>query len=149
MQLRFEDTGNRRPKGDVKTYTGFIKCAKCGCAYTGLVKHGAHNSGTYTYYRCSNYNKVHTKERNISEHLIDEAMQEVLESFVISDEQLKRVKKSIFEAVSELQSYEHKSVKELQQQYDKLTDTIANAVKQKLTGELDIDDDTYNELMKK
>ena len=76
-------------------------------------------------------------------------MQEVLESFVISDEQLKRVKKSIFEAVSELQSYEHKSVKELQQQYDKLTDTIANAVKQKLTGELDIDDDTYNELMKK
>ena len=149
VQLRFEDTGNRRPKGDVKTYTGFIKCAKCGCAYTGLVKHGAHNSGTYTYYRCSNYNKVHTKERNISEHLIDEAMQEVLESFVISDEQLKRVKKSIFEAVSELQSYEHKSVKELQQQYDKLTDTIANAVKQKLTGELDIDDDTYNELMKK
>ena len=149
VQLRFEDTGNRRPKGDVKTYTGFIKCAKCGCAYTGLVKHGAHNSGNYTYYRCSNYNKVHPKERNISEHIIDEAMQEVLESFNISDEQLKRVKKSIFDAVTELQSYEHKSIKELQQQYDKLTDTIASAVKQKLTGELDIDDDTYNELMKK
>ena len=148
-QLSFGDTANRRPKGDVKTYTGFIKCAKCGCAYTGLVKHGAHNSGTYTYYRCSNYNKIHTKERNISEHIIDEAMQEVLDSFNISDEQLKRVKKSIFDAVTELQSYEHKSIKELQQQYDKLTDTIASAVKQKLTGELDIDDDTYNELMKK
>ena len=38
---------------------------------------------------------------------------------------------------------------DLQQQYDKLTDTMANAVKQKLTAELDIDDDTYNELMKK
>lgn len=149
VQLRFEDTGCRRPKGDVKTYTGFIKCAKCGCAYTGLVKHGAHNSGTYTYYRCSNYNKVHTKEHNISEHIIDEAMQEVLESFNLSDEQLKRVKKSIFTAVTELQTYEHQSIKELQQQYDKLTDTMANAVKQKLTAELDIDDDTYNELMKK
>ena len=149
VQLRFSDTGNRRPKGDVKTYTGFIQCAKCGCAYTGLVKHGAHNSGTYTYYRCSNYNKVHTKERNINEHIIDEAMQEVIDSFDISDEQLKQVKKSIFEAVTELQSFEHKSIKELQQQYDKLTDTISNAVKQKLTGELDIDLDTYNELMGK
>ena len=149
VQLRFKNTGSRRPKGEVKTYTGFIKCANCGCAYTGLVKHGAHNSGTYTYYRCSNYNKAHTKERNISEYLIDEAMQEVLESFDISDEQLKRIKKSIFEGVTELQAFEHKSVKELQQQYNKLTDTIANAVKQKLTGELDIDDDTYNELIKK
>ena len=83
-------------------------------AYTGLVKHGAHNSGNYTYYRCSNYNKVHTKERNISEHIIDEAMQEVLDSFNIPTEQLKHIKKSIFNAVTEIQSYEHKSIKELQ-----------------------------------
>lgn len=149
VHLTFSDTGNRRPKGDVKTYTGFIKCAECGCAYTGLIKHGAHKSGNYTYYRCSNYNKVHKKERNISEHIIDEAMQEVLESFNISDEQLKRVKKSIYETVMELQDYEHKSMKKLQQDYDKLTDTIANAVKEKLTGELNIDDDTYNELISK
>lgn len=148
-QLRFGDTANRRPKGDVKTYTGFIKCAKCGCAYTGLVKHGAHNSGNYTYYRCSNYNKVHKKERNISEHIIDEAMQEVLDSFNISDEQLKRVKKSIFDAITELQAYEYQSIEELEKQYKKLTDTISRAVKQKVTGELNIDDDTYNELMKK
>ena len=32
---------------------------------------------------CSNYNKVHNKEHNISEHIIDEAMQEVLDSFKI------------------------------------------------------------------
>lgn len=111
VQLTFSNTVNRRPKGEVKTYTGFIKCAECGCAYTGLVKHGAHNSGNYTYYRCSNYNKAHTKERNISEYIIDEALQEVLDSFDISDEQLKRVKKSIFEAVTELQVYEHSSIK--------------------------------------
>lgn len=149
VQLRFKDTGSRRPKGEIKTYTGFIKCAKCGCAYTGLIKHGAHNSGTYTYYRCSNYNKVHNKERNINENIIDEAMQEVLESFNISNEQINRIKKSVFGAVTELQAFEHKSIKELQQQYDKLTDTIASAIKQKLTGELDIDDNTYNELINK
>ena len=149
VQLRFKDTGNRRPKGDVKTYTGFIKCAKCGCAYTGLVKMGAHNSGPYTYYRCCNHHKVHKKERNINEYIIDAAMQEVLDSFNISDEQLKRIKKSIFESVTELQAFEHKSIKELQKQYDELTDTLANAVKQKLTGGLEIDDETYNELTKK
>lgn len=149
VQLTFSDTGNRRPKGDVKTYTGFIKCAECGCAYTGLVKMGAHNNGPYTYYRCTNYNKTHKKERNISEHIIDEALQEVLESFDISDEHMKRVKKSIFEAVTELQDYEHKSIKKLQQDYDKLTVTIGNALKEKLTGESKIDDDTYNELISK
>lgn len=149
VQLTFNNTANRRPKGDVKTYTGFIKCAECDCAYTGLVKHGAHNSGNYTYYRCSNYNKAHAKERNISEYIIDEAMQEVLDSFDVSDEQLKRVKKSIFEAVTELQAYEHSSIKKLKQDYDKLTDTIANAVKEKLTGDLKVDEDTYNELISK
>ncbi|GEM_PF-2174558 len=149
VQLRFEDTGNRRPKGDVKTYTGFIKCAKCGCAYTGLVKHGAHNSGTYTYYRCSNYNKAHTKERNISEHIIDEAMQEVLDSFNISDKQLNRVKKSIFDAITELQSYEYQSIEELEKQYKELSNIISNATKEKITGKSRLDDETYDELMDK
>lgn len=149
VQLRFEDTGNRRPKGDVKTYTGFIKCAKCGCAYTGLVKMGAHNSGPYTYYRCSNHYKVHKKERNINEYIIDAAMQEVLDSFNISDKQLKRIKKSIFDAVTELQAHEYKSIEELEKQYKKLSAALANAIKQKLTGDLDIDDETYNELKKK
>ncbi len=76
-------------------------------------------------------------------------MQEVLDSFDVSDEQLKRVKKSIFEAVTELQAYEHSSIKKLKQDYDKLTDTIANAVKEKLTGDLKVDEDTYNELISK
>lgn len=148
-QLRFGDTANRRPKGDVKTYTGFIKCAKCGCAYTGLVKHGAHNSGNYTYYRCSNYNKVHSKERNISEHIIDEAMQEVLDSFNISDKHLNRVKKSIFDAITELQSYEYKSIEELDKQYKELSNIISNATKEKITGKSRLDDETYDELMNK
>ena len=148
-QLRFGDTANRRPKGDVKTYTGFIKCAKCGCAYTGLVKHGAHNSGNYTYYRCSNYNKVHKKERNISEHIIDEAMQEVLDSFNISDKQLNRVKKSIFDAITELQSYEYQSIEELEKQYKELSNIISNATKEKITGKSRLDDETYDELMDK
>ncbi len=149
VQLRFKDTGNKKPKGEVRTYTGFINCAKCGCSYIAQVKHGAHNSGTYVYYCCTNYKKVHAKQHNISEHIIDEAMQEVLESFNISNEQLNRIKKSVFGAVTELQAFEHKSIKELQQQYDKLTDTIASAVKQKLTGELNIDNNTYNELINK
>lgn len=49
-----------------------------------------------------------------------------------------------------MQAYEHKSIKELQQQYDKLTDVISSAIKQKLSGDLNDDEiETFNELLKK
>lgn len=76
-------------------------------------------------------------------------MQEVLESFSIPEEQLKAVKNRIFDAIDEFQAFEHKSLKELQAKYDKLVDAISNGIKQKLTGELTIDDETFNELQRK
>lgn len=137
------------PKGNVYTYSGFLKCAKCGYDYTHVLKHGAHNSGDYLYYHCTNYSKAHIKERNIREELIDEAIQEVLESFDITDDYLKQIKTSVFKAVSELQEFEQNSIKKLQEQYSKLTTIISNGIKQKLSGELEIDNATYNELMNK
>lgn len=137
------------PKGNVYTYSGFIKCAQCGYAYTHLLKHGAHNSGDYLYYHCTNHSKAHANERNVKEEVIDDAIQEVLESFDITDDYLKQIKTSVFKAVSELQAFEQESIKKLQEQYSKLTTIISNGIKQKLSGELEIDNTTYNELMNK
>ncbi len=74
---------------------------------------------------------------------------QVLESFDITDDYLKQIKNSVFKAVSELQAFEQESIKKLQEQYSKLTTIISNGIKQKLSGELEIDNTTYNELMNK
>ena len=141
----------RKTRSNVRSfiYSNFIQCAKCNYYFIGEAHKGAHNSGNYIYYRCSNYSKVHTSQKYIRESLIDEAMQEVIESFDITDNELKGIRKLIYKSITELQSYEHKSIKELQKQYDDLTLVIANGAKQKLLGKLDIDDITYKELMRK
>lgn len=141
----------RKTRSNVRSfvYSNFIQCAKCNYQFIGEAHRGAHNSGNYIYYRCSNYSKAHASQKYISESIIDEAMQEVIESFDITDNELKGIRKLIYKSITELQSYEHKSIKELQKQYDDLTIVIANGAKQKLLGKLDVDDTTYKELMKK
>lgn len=149
VQLMFKDTSKKRPRGLIYTYSNFIKCETCNCTMVGTTKHGAHNSGTYIYYHCSNYKKMHNKEQNINETLIDKAMQEVLESFDITDIELKKVKKQIFSAIDDLKKYERLSIEELKKQYDKISELISNIIKQKLMGKLEIDDITFNETLKK
>ena len=59
VQLLLNGSDSKSPKGMVYNYSNFIKCAKCGYNMVGITKKGAHNSGTYVYYHCSNYSKVH------------------------------------------------------------------------------------------
>ncbi len=141
----------RKTRSNVRSfvYSNFIQCAKCNYQFVGEAHRGGHNSGNYIYYRCSNYSKAHTSQKYVSESIIDEAMQEVIESFDITDKELKGIRKLIYKSITELQSYEHKSIEELKKQYDELTLVIANGAKQKLLGKLDIDDITYKELMRK
>lgn len=113
----------------------------------GTTKHGAHNSGTYIYYHCSNYSKFHKNEKNINEKDLDKAMQEVLSSFQITDLELQKVKKQIYTAIDELKTYENKSLEELKKQYKTISNTISNGLKQKLSGELTISETTFKELI--
>lgn len=149
VQLMFNSTRKTRTHNEQFVYSNYIQCAKCNCHMIGILKHGAHNSGDYVYYHCSNYKKAHKKEKNIRQDLIDEAMQEVIESFDIPDSNLKNMKKQILDAVGDIQAYEHKSIDELNNQYKKITDIISNGVKQKISGKLEIDDSTFNELYRK
>lgn len=135
----------KRPKGLVYTYSNFIKCAKCGYSMVAITKHGANNSGTYVYYHCSNYSKAHKKEKNINENLIDEAMQEVIESFDITEKEIKVIKKEIFKAIDALKHYEHKSIDELRKQYDNIVDDIALY----LTNKVEVSEITRGEVLRK
>lgn len=146
VQLLLKGSESKSPKGMVYNYSNFIKCAKCGYNMVGITKRGAHNSGTYVYYHCSNYTKAHKKEKNINENLIDEAMQEVIESFDVTEKEIKVIKKEIFNAIDDLKKYEHKSIEELRKQYDEVVDSITSHLIQKNN---DISDITRGEILRK
>ena len=149
VQLMLKGEDIKRPKGLVYTYSNFIKCAKCGYSMVAVTKYGANNSGTYVYYHCSNYSKAHQKEKNINETIIDEAMQEVIESFDITEKEIKVIKKEIFKAIDDLKKYEHKSIDELRKQYDDLVDCIAEKLMQKNTDRLGVSETTRVEIIRK
>ena len=146
VQLLLDGSENKSPKGKVYLYSNFIKCAHCGYSLVGITKKGAHNSGIYTYYHCTNYSRAHVKEKNIREELIDEAMQEVIESFDITEKEVNAIKKEIYTAIDELKKHEHKSLGELRKQYDDIVDSITDYLTNKADG---ISDITRGEVLRK
>ena len=132
IELMLENSKNKKPRGETYIYSNYIKCAKCGYSMIGTTKHGAHNSGTYIYYHCSNYTKAHKKEKNINENAINEAMQEVLDSFNISEFEIHKIKKQIFSAIDDLKKFESKSIEELEKESKKLLNLMSVNAKKAL-----------------
>lgn len=130
VRLMCSDTKKTRSHNEQYTYSNYIKCAKCGYSMVGILKHGEHNSGDYIYYHCTNYKKSHLREKNIKQEYLDEVMQEVLESFDISEFELKKIKKLVFNALDDLQEYELKSINELKRQYGKVVNSITSTIKE-------------------
>lgn len=73
-------------------------------------------------------------------------MQEVIESFDITEKEIKVIKKEIFNAIDDLKKYEHKSIEELRKQYDDVVDSITSHLIQKNN---DISDITRGEILRK
>lgn len=149
VQLLLKGEDVKRPKGLIYTYSNFIKCAKCGYSMVAVTKQGEHNSGTYIYYHCTNYTKAHAREKNINENLIDEAIQEVIDSFDITEKEIKCIKKQINNAITDLKQYEHKSIDDLKKAYDQIVDDIAEKLTQKNTDKLGISETTRAEVLQK
>ena len=149
VQLLLKGEDVKRPKGLVYTYSNFIKCAKCGYSMVAVTKRGEHNSGTYIYYHCTNYTKAHAREKNINENLIDEAIQEVIDSFDITEKEIKCIKKQINNAITDLKQYEHKSIDDLKKAYDQIVDDITEKLTQKNTDKLGISESTRAEVLQK
>ena len=149
VQLMLSGTNKTRTHNEYFTYSNFITCAKCGYKYVAMLKHGAHNSGNYIYYHCNNYTKIHKKQKNIRQDYIDEAMQEVIDSFEISEKDIKRIKSQINDAISDLRTYEKKSVKELEKQYENIVDEIGINLSKNNTASLGVSENTRKEIIKK
>lgn len=131
VQMMLDEDRKQKGHNEIFTYSNYIACEICNYRMIGHLRHGAHNSGNYIYYRCSNFTKVHKTEKNIRQELIDEAMQEVIDSFDISEKELKNIRKQIFNTMDELQLYERKSIDELNKQYKNVADAIILTMKEK------------------
>lgn len=150
VQLMLDEDRKQKGHNEIFTYSNYINCAICDYRMIGYLKHGAHNSGNYVYYHCSNYTKAHKSEKNIRQEVIDEAMQEVIDSFEISEKELKKVKKQVFKTLDDLKLYENKSIDELNKQYKDISDAIILTIKGKdpKSGQnIDLDPQTRREII--
>ena len=76
-------------------------------------------------------------------------MQEVIDSFDISDKDMKKIKTQVYNAVEDLRTYEKKSIKELEAQYSDLTDKICDTFTSKSVGNSGMSETTRKEIIKK
>ena len=149
VQHQFKEKRKQKGKNENFVYTNFITCKKCGYAMISYLKHGAHNSGDYIYYHCSNYSGAHKKQKNFRQEIFDDAMLKILISFSITDKEILFIKKDLYKSISELKDYENKSLKDLTNQREKLIDTIYNAEMEHLNGNSALSSDLYFEITKR
>jgi len=148
VQSMFKEMRKSQSIKEELAYSNYIKCRECGYMFTGEVKHGGHKSGKYIYYHCVNYKGFHKTQKNISQKMIDDAIMEVLSSFEICSSDIEKVRQKVEANILALKDYNKQSLKELQAQQKKLHNTISNSLKQKMNGELDMDDNLFNKLQR-
>lgn len=148
VQSKFGLTNKPKQNFNNFTYTNFIKCAKCGCYMTAEVKKGAHNSGNYIYYHCTNRKKMHTSLKGliIREEVIDHAFQNILDSIYIPAEVIKALKNKIISNLDEIYKEENKILDNKIKRIKDLDHLIAKSYEEKLLGKLpdSFTDETFN-----
>ncbi len=99
--LEGKNTIRKRSKDKVSSpYRNFIICAECGCNVVPDFKTKRQKNGNvhhYRYYHCTNGRKVHQHVQNIDESVIDSTMNNLLDDFTLTDEQLSVLRRDLDE----------------------------------------------------
>ena len=124
VQEMFNKTNKPRDVKNQFIYSNFVKCGLCGCYLTAEKKKGAHNSGKYKYYHCTNKKKKHPNLKGLSiyEEDIDNAIQDSINQIEIPNNVVKILKQKIIAKLNTLHQTENqlleiktKRIKELEQ----------------------------------
>lgn len=90
--LEGKNTIRKRSKDKVASpYRNFIICDECGCNVVPDFKTKRQKNGNvhhYRYYHCTNGRKIHQHVQNIDESLIENTINNLLDSFTLTNEQL-------------------------------------------------------------
>ena len=106
LKIKKIQEGNRAVKKQTHTflYRGLITCPKQGGFMTGETHKGAHNSGTYVYYRCPKRCEICDGCKTmVKQEVIDETVKNVLQSMTITEEQCNQLHDN-FKALLKIQS---------------------------------------------
>jgi len=115
------------------TYSGFVKCAHCGCALVGEMK-----KGKYVYYHCSGYKgdcgEPYTREENIEGQLV-----EYLKQISMSPEILEWLIATLKQSHTDETQYHTQSLDRLNDEYRKVKSKLESMYEDKLQGRIDGD----------
>lgn len=131
-------------------FQGFIKCKKCGCSITQTKTNGAHNSGTYIYYHCTNYHrnckKIYVPEDDITKHI-----KGILKNIKLPEEDLDKLVKALKKHEENKNHYHKNQLKSLRVEYNKLDYKKSVMYNDRLEGRLSTDeyDKLSNEVKEK
>lgn len=147
VQDMFGKTNKPMFNNKVFTYSKLMTCSKCGCYLTAEHKKGAHNSGNYIYYHCTNKKKIHENQRSIKEEQLDIVAQDIFSSFSIPNEIVKLAKNSILSNLDNLYVAENDLIEYRLNRVKELGNIIRKSREEKLLGKSFISDDIYNSQM--
>lgn len=140
---RVQELLGRNVKQKIKrhsfTYTGFIKCAECGCLYTAEVKtkliRKTNKIKSYIYYHCTRKKKdiICTQKNSIREDRLEAQIDEKLREYTIISEFrdwaleiLREEHKKEVTDREKIQANRQKTYKDIQENIDKLIDMKLN-----------------------
>ena len=138
VQAKFGLT-NKPPKNDKNfAYTKLITCKVCGCFLTADSHKGAHNSGIYTYYRCTNRKNSHASLRGLTirDYALDDAFKNIFGALEIPSEIFLILKKQIFNNLDELYKVENLLLEQKSNRIKELETLIHRSYEDKLLGKL-------------
>lgn len=134
--------GANQSKGQKKEflYRGLIKSSVCGRYLTAMKKRGAHNSGEYTYYSCTD--DCLKGKKYLKEEYIDEAIKKALELLTLTKEQIKDFRAEIKEVLRLQRDYDEKAKNQIEKKISTLENRLNKLYDDKIDGE--INEDFYN-----
>lgn len=128
--------GQNQPKRQKKhfIYRGIIKCEVCGRNLTSELQRGAHNSGEYIYYHCSN--DCINRKRNLNSVYIDEAIKEALENMTLTEQEALELKQEFKEILNRQRIYDEKARVQIESKITTLKNRLNKLYDEKIDGEI-------------
>ena len=132
-------SNNRRPKRQVFSYTGIIKCFDCGCSITATRKHKHYektdNDAVYEYYHCTKKRKdIICNQKPIKPDEIDLQVADILESIKIHPDFRDWAIRFLHEYKSAENSVDDNTKRNLQRELDRVNERLSNLLNLKIDG---------------
>ncbi len=126
--------GGKTPKMTKRNFAfrGLVKCDRCGCSMTPDIK-----KGKYIYYRCTQF-KGKCKN-SVKENRLSELFGEVVKRISLSSKAAEGLKAALRESHSDKEEFQRKSIKSLQNRYDRIRGYQEKAYEDRLNGLIDED----------